>query len=93
MKLTMMVWSLAAGVLISLTACNQPGPAVTPTDSRTEVKVKVDEDGSKRTTKETTVYQNPDGTKTETTKKTEVKTEVHDGKIIDLPGIEVRKKP
>lgn len=92
MKRTMMAWTLAAGVLISLTACNQPGPTSTPTDSRTEVKVKVDDDGSKRTTKETTVHQNPDGTKTETTTKTEVKTEVHDGKIIDLPGVEIRKK-
>lgn len=91
MKRAMMATTLAAGLLISLTACNQPGPA-TPTDSRTEVKVKVDDDGSKRTTKETTVYQNPDGTKTETTKKTEVKTEVHDGKILDLPGVEIRKK-
>jgi len=93
MKRTMMAWTLAAGVLISLTACNQPGPAVPPPNSTSEVKVKVDDDGSKKTTKETTVYQNPDGTKTETTTKTEVKTEVHDGKIIDLPGIEVRKKP
>lgn len=91
MKKTMMAWTMAAGVMISLTACSQPGPGVTPTNTNTEVKVKVDEDGSKRTVKETTVHQNPDGTKTETTKKTEVKTEVHDGKIIDLPGIEVRK--
>lgn len=89
---TMMACTLAAGVLMSMTACNQPGPGVTPTNSNTEVKVKVDDDGSKRTVKETTVYQNPDGTKTETTKKTEVKTEVHDGKIIDLPGVEIRKK-
>jgi len=92
MKKTMMAWTLAAGVLISLTACNQPGPGATPTNSNTEVKVKIDEDGSKKTIKETTTYQNPDGTKTETTKKTETKTEVHDGKILDLPGVEIRKK-
>jgi maltose-binding protein MalE len=91
MNRTMLALMLTAGALSVLPACSQT-TTTPPVEKKTEVKVKVDEDGDKKVTKETTVHQNPDGTKTETTKKTEVKTEVHDGKIIDLPGVEIRKK-
>lgn len=90
MKRTILALMVSAGALMVMPACNQT--TAPPAERKTEVKVKVDEDGNKKTTKETTIYENPDGTKTETTKKTEVKTEHHDGKIIDLPGVEIRKK-
>jgi hypothetical protein len=84
---------LCAGISIGLSGCSQSGATLPPVEKKTEIKVNVEEDGSKRTVKETTILVNPDGTKTETTKKTETKVEVHDGKILELPGIEIRKKP
>lgn len=92
MNRTMLALMVSAGTLMVLPACSQSSAPVTPVERKTEVQVKVDDDGDKKVTKETTVHQNADGTKTETTKKTEVKTEVHDGKIIDIPGVEIRKK-
>lgn len=91
MSRTCMILFAAASTLAFVPSCaQQTAPA--PMERKTEVKVDIEDDGTKRVTKEKEVHLNPDGTKTETTRKTEVKTEVHDGKIIDLPGVEIRKK-
>lgn len=80
MKRILLSLTFSAGTFLALAGCNDtvnnPPPPPQTVEHKTEVKVKADDDSSKKVTKEKSVTVDPiDGTKTKTETKTEVKTD------------------
>jgi hypothetical protein len=80
--------ALILPALLAISGCDS-----TSTTTKTKIETKVDDDGSKTTTKETkTIERTTNGTASEVhERKVEVKDRDDDRTIIKVPGLEIKK--